>query len=394
MPFRQIIGLIGLIGTACSGSTPSGSAETVGVAGSVPSQQQAGGAGAELGRAAERPPHEAVTESRAAATDATPVRDASSAGPSAVDAGMTLDSAPTSDDAGSLAPACDDCCPDGFVRDLPVAGARQVLGLTPSPEGVTVCPSGAVFLTSEDGQIGRASLDGSAPEPWATLSNLQPAGVACDERERLFVAIYGVRSGAGRAGVMRIDAPGAPAVLLPEPQEASPFASYNGVLAIPGLGVYATDSGAGWVVLFRETSGGEISVEVMARDILIANGLAYDPARRTLYVASSLGMEVLSFSVAADGALSARARVATSAAAFFDGVAVDEQGRVYAADYNGGRVIRLEDSLSIAELTNPASLAFRGGTLLVTDYRLNQPTLEGGLYAIALGACGALTLAR
>jgi len=263
-----------------------------------------------------------------------------------------------------------------------------------SPEGVTVCPSGAVFLTSEDGQIWRSTLDGNAPSRWASLPDRQPAGITCDERERLFVAIYGVRSGSGKAGVMRIDAPDQPAVELALPSEASPLSSYNGVLAIPGLGVYATDSGAGWIVLLRETSRGDVSAEVVARDILIANGLAYDPARRTLYVASSLGMTVYSYQVSTDGTLTQPAVVASRNRALFDGVAVDERGRVYAADYKRGAVLRLADSQLMAELTHPASFAFRGGTLLVTDYHLNQPALEGGLYAIELGACGALTLSR
>jgi sugar lactone lactonase YvrE len=264
--------------------------------------------------------------------------------------------------------------------------------MKPSPEGVTVCPSGAVFLTTDDGQIWRTSLDGGVLERWAQLPDRQPAGIACDERERLFVAIYGARRGPGTPGVIRVDGRDQPPVELPQPDEASPLAAYNGVLAIPSVGTYATDSGAGWVVRLREASGGAFSADIVARDIPIANGLAYDASRRTLYVASSLGMAVYSFSVAADGSLGDRAQVATKLGAFFDGVAADEHGRVYAADYSGGAVLRLADWMPIAELSNPASFAFRGGTLLVTDYRLNQPDLEGGLYAIELGACGSLTL--
>lgn len=397
MAFKHTLGLIGLLGVACSSPTPASPVAIGSGAAAVPGQQQAGHAAAAPGGAdgaAETRPRDAVSEPRAGVNGAPPAHVASPPASSAVDGGMTLDM--LGDDAGGFAPACDDCCPDGFPRGASSPGARRVFGLRPSSEGVTVCPSGAAFLTNDEGQIWRASLDGSAtePEPWASLPNLQPAGIACDERERLFVAIYGARDDQGRAGLMRIDARGAAAVQLPEPPETSPLASYNGVLAIPGLGVYATDSGAGWAVRFREASRGEWSAEVVARDIPIANGLAYDPARQTLYVASSLGMAVLAFRVAADGSLSDREQVATRAGALFDGVAVDEHGRVYAADYNGGAVIRLEDSLAIAELTNPASFAFRGGTLLVTDYRLNQPDLEGGLYAIDLGACGALTLAR
>lgn|GEM_PF-5515169 len=80
-----------------------------------------------------------------------------------------------------------------------------------------------------------------------------------------------------------------------------------------------------------------------------------------------------------------RDRAATNR--FFDGLAVDEAGTVYVADYSAGTLVRLSDDEIIATLPTPASLAFRGGTLFVTDYRLNQPDAEGGLYSIELGLC-------
>ena len=250
-----------------------------------------------------------------------------------------------------------------------------------------MCPNGSVFLSLDDGQIIRVALETLTTEPWTTLTGIEPAGISCDEHNQLFVAVYAVRSGSTKPGVMRIPEKGAPGSMLPAPSEASPLAAYNGILAIAGQGVYATDSGAGWVVRTHETAPDQYVSEIVARDIPIANGLAYDTAHHKLYVASSLDFAVYTFDLAADGTLQNRNQVPTRSGSFFDGVAVDEHGEVYAADYSGNKLVRLSDAKVIASLPTPASLAFRGGTLLMTDYRLNQPDAEGGLYAIDLGAC-------
>jgi sugar lactone lactonase YvrE len=100
--------------------------------------------------------------------------------------------------------------------------------------------------------------------------------------------------------------------------------------------------------------------------------------------------EVTSFSVAADGSLSKPAREWTAPGfAQLDGMVVDERGRAYVAAYGQGAVLRLPEATLIANVANPASLAFRGGTLLVVDYHLGEPTREGGLYGVELGACAA-----
>jgi len=74
---------------------------------------------------------------------------------------------------------------------------------------------------------------------------------------------------------------------------------------------------------------------------------------------------------------------------YYDGTAVDETRIVYVAYWLTGKVIRLSDGQVLStQIQNPASLAFRGGALLVTDYKL-EANIEGGLYAIDLGDCGA-----
>jgi hypothetical protein len=98
---------------------------------------------------------------------------------------------------------------------------------------------------------------------------------------------------------------------------------------------------------------------------------------------------VFAFAMNSDGSLGARTTVpVASSLTFPDGLAVDETGSLYVADYSAGTVLRAADGAAIARLTNPASLAFRGSTLLITDYRLGAPTRPGGLYAVNLGVCG------
>jgi sugar lactone lactonase YvrE len=309
----------------------------------------------------------------------------------AADAAAISDADLPSADAAAISDT-DQSCPDSFPRGPSTLGARKLLAVTPSPEGVTMCPNGQVFLARDDGRIVRVAIDDGTLEDWANLPGIEPAGITCDEHDRLFVAVYAVRSGSGSPGVVRIDARDAAPVVLPPPSEASPLAAYNGILAVASHGVYATDSGAGWVVHLYETSPGSYVSEIVARDIPIANGLAYDTARNKLYVASSLDFAVYAFQLAADGTLMQRSKVPSRHSSFFDGVAVDDTGALYVADYSGGQVMRLSDDQVIATLPTPASFAFRGGTLLVTDYRLNQPEAEGGLYAVDLGVCSGQAL--
>jgi sugar lactone lactonase YvrE len=154
--------------------------------------------------------------------------------------------------------------------------------------------------------------------------------------------------------------------------------------------VYATDALSGRIVLARETASGTFETRVVASDILLPNGLAYDASTSKLYAVSSGAWDVLSFDVVADGTLGKATPVTVNGFILtMDGVAVDETGTVYIADYFGGAVVRARDGKAIAQLTNPASLAFRGGTLLITDYRVLDQEAEGGLYAVELGICGA-----
>jgi sugar lactone lactonase YvrE len=285
-----------------------------------------------------------------------------------------------------------DLCPDGFARGDASLALTRVAPFAPSPEGVTVCPSGDVFVTVDGpDEIRRVPLDGGAPELYASLSGIQPAGIDCDERGRLFVAGFSRRDGGENPPILLVTAKGAAAVPLPAPDKTA-VGGLNGIAVVTGVGVFASDTANGNLLRARELPDGGFETTIVASDLLGANGLMYDAKTRKLYlVVSFLPARVLSFVVGSDGALGdPKEEVSGSLLTFFDGVAVDAVGTLYIADYaSGGAVLRGGDQVALASLSDPASLAFRGGTLFVTSYHLGSPETEGGLYALQVGVCGA-----
>lgn len=294
--------------------------------------------------------------------------------------------------AGAAADGSNDLCPDGFARGVAArsGSARQVASMTPAPEGVTVCPGGDVFVARDpSGEVWRVQLDGQQ-ELWATLGDRRPAGITCDEQGRLFVATFATQSGqAGSLGPVMISEQGEAPVELPQPAAAKPIAGLNGIVAAPGVGVYASDTSNGNLLLWQESSPGVFAARVVASDLPLANGLAYAPGVRALFVNASGSWQLLQFKVGDDGALDDRRAVPVPFMLFMDGVAVDEEGDLYVADWLAGSVVRVSTRRSVLRIANPASMAFRGGTLLVTDYKLGDARAAGGLYAVDLGVCGA-----
>lgn len=312
-------------------------------------------------------------------------------GQSADDAPAAVSGSLYSVDTDPAADGGSDLCPDGFTRGEPARSPRKIASMTPSPEGVTVCPNGDVFVARDpSAEVWRVQLDGQQ-ELWAALGDRRPAGITCDERGRLFIATFSTKSGTPASlGPVMISGHGSAPLELPQPVAAKPISGLNGIVAVPGVGLYASDTSNNNIVLWRESPEGAFSASVVADDIALANGLAYSPSTRALYVNASGAWQLLQYKVGDDGALSDRRAVPVPFMLFMDGVAVDEKGDLYVADWLGGRVTRVSTGRSVLRIPNPASLAFRGGTLLVTDYKLGDASAEGALYAIDLGVCGAL----
>jgi sugar lactone lactonase YvrE len=296
-------------------------------------------------------------------------------------------------DSGGMVPAeCSECCRDGVARGPTNDGAtlRELARLEPSPTDVTTCPDGRAFLTVDGpDQVWRVPEEGP-PVHHADVTGVQPAGIACDDDGRLFVVALSLRRGSpfSAPGVLLLEAGHAPQ-MLPQPSAAAALSTPNGIAAASGIGVYVTDTLGGVVALIRE-QGGAFVTTIVARDMLGVNGVAYDGAARTLYVSNSFDQRITSFTVASDGSLS-EPSVEWTAPGFaqLDGLVVDELGRVYVAGWGGGQVLRLPGAVVLAEVPHAASLAFRGGSLLIVEYHLGEATREGGLHALDLGACAA-----
>ena len=283
-------------------------------------------------------------------------------------------------------------CPDGHARGPATLRLQRIAPFTPSPEGVAVCPGGDIFVTVDGpDEIRRVPLDGSPSSLVAKLPGVQPAGLTCDERGRLFVAGFSNRDGTPSPPMLMVPKTGGDVVRLPAPEGGQGVFGLNGIVAVPGVGIIASDTGGGQLLLAQQRPGGSFVTQVIANDLLGANGLAYDPRTRRLHVVISfLPARVISFQLGANGSLSGR-RTEFSAGllTLLDGVAVDETGELYVADYLGGQILHGRDGEPLAKLSSPASFAFRGGSLLTTSYLLGNPRGEGGLYRLAVGRCGA-----
>lgn len=112
-------------------------------------------------------------------------------------------------------------------------------------------------------------------------------------------------------------------------------------------------------------------VSLVADDISRPNGVALSPDERTLYVANSWGEHLIAFTVAPDGAVSARRDFARLAGfrnapegpvSGADGIAVDAAGRVYVATTAGVEIFSPEGTALgvIALPKQPQNLAFGG----------------------------------
>lgn len=280
-----------------------------------------------------------------------------------------------------------DRCPDGFPRGTP-SDARVVQSFAPALEGVAVCPNGDVFVSQpETAKIFRVPLDGSSPELWTTLSGHQPLGMDCASDGVLYVADFGSED----ATVFRIASQNDPGTPLPTIPGDGGYRAMNGVAAVTGVGIYATDATNtinGRIVLFAETAPGVFEASVVKGGLPFPNDVAINPSTGNLDVTMTVNSQVRSFPVAPDGALGDETVTwsGTFALDALDGLVVAEGDDRYIAHYLQGKVRRSSDGEIVASMAEPKSLAFRGGTLFVTA--------KTGLFAVDLAVCGAASPTR
>lgn len=246
-----------------------------------------------------------------------------------------------------------------------------------------MCPNGDVFVSQPDvAKIFRVPLDGSAPELWTTIPGHQPLGMDCASDGVLYAADFGSKN----ASVFRIAAKNDPGTPLPKIPGDGGYKAMNDVVVVDGVGIYATDASNtinGRIVFFAQKAPNVFEASVAKGGLPFPNALAFHPSTKALDVTVTVNSQVFSYPVAPGGALGKRSIPWTGLVIFdaLDGVAAAENNDRYVARYLRNFVSRTSDGKKVATMKEPKSLAFRGGTLLVTG--------TTGLFAIGLGVCGA-----
>ncbi len=163
-------------------------------------------------------------------------------------------------------------------------------------------------------------------------------------------------------------------------------------------GSFAPDGPRTGAVLYLGADG---RLRRVAEGIHYSNGVALSRDGRTLYVSEHLSRNVLAYPVAADGSLGSR-RVHFSLDDLVgtdplrrwdvgpDGLAVDDHGNIYVAEYGAGRLLvvspekQLVTTVEVDEqyITAPA-LSSDGATLFVTAPSARDPRQPGRVYAIS-----------
>ena len=191
--------------------------------------------------------------------------------------------------------------------------------------------------------------------------------------------------------------------------EGAPFGRPNDLVVDQKGNVYFTDSGvnppaAGQPAppppvvapakpaVYRISNKGEL--KRLVADIERPNGIQLSPDEKVLYVANTFGEYLLAYDIGADGTLGPRRNFAkldgwrktdTGGTSGADGLAVDEQGRVYVASNTGVQVFSNKgDALgTIALPKQPQNLAFAGD-----DKKTLYVVGRGAAYRIAVQTPG------
>lgn len=228
-----------------------------------------------------------------------------------------------------------------------------------------------LFTNNQTGQILRVAADGSlsvwfdAPVGANALTRTPRGEVVATLQKTLAIAVV---------------QPGAAPRMLADNFEGKPFNRPNDLVADTRGNIYFTDSvplGATGEpaipsALYQITADGKLLR--IATDIARPNGVALSPDERTLYAANTAGEWVFAYALDAKGTPGARrdfarlalpaprAGAAASTASGADGLAVDQDGRLYVASTVGVQVFSpTGEALGIIALPRqPQNLTFGG----------------------------------
>ena len=246
-----------------------------------------------------------------------------------------------------------------------------------------------------------------------TLNRFDPA---TGERRALdigeHVGCVGLRAGGGfiaglRSGLWLLDGEGRKQRFIADPQEDNTLSRFNDGRVDPWgrfwAGTMHEPRDRPAAALYRVDT--DLTVEKLASEVTVSNGLAFAPDRSVAYHADTPAHVIYRYKLDSTGRPGAREvfRQFPLGNGRPDGAAVDEDGCYWSALYEGGRVVRLSPEGEImAEYPVPARcptmIAFGGAdlrTLFVTSARHNRPAAEleewpesGNLFAMRAPVAG------
>ena len=267
-------------------------------------------------------------------------------------------------------------------------------------EGPIALPDGTIVFTETNAnRLMRIDPDGNRSR-W--LFNTGGAnGLAFDSQGRLIA----VQTIPGKTGVAVIY-PAGKETVLSDNYDGKPYGRPNDLVVDKKGGVYFTDPGPNAEpgttppppplppAVYYIPPGGK-SMQV-ATDITRPNGIQLSPDERTLYVNDSRGENLIAYDIQPDGSLRNRRNFAKYVGVTrdggqinsgADGLAVDNEGRIYTAANGGVDVFSTQGQHlgSIPVSRKPQNLAFSG-----PDKKTLYIVGRGGVFRVAMIAQGYL----
>ena len=268
--------------------------------------------------------------------------------------------------------------PSGPILDI--SAARMFYdGLSTKPrldhaEGLAVHRDGSIWCGGELGQIYRVEPDGSAMEQVASAGGFN-GGMAFDREDNLYFC------NAENAAVMKLDthsgaverfasgASGRTIKIANYPAfdaEGRLYVSDSNAFKEPGPGIFRFDPDGAGELWYDEP-------------VNFANGLAFSPDARHLYVAETFANAVFRLPIEEDGSAGVREEVASLPGVLPDGLGFDAAGNLYVACYEPSQLMRVSPGLPGGKVEvligdpeahvfcHPTNLAFRDNTIFTAN---------------------------